>query len=173
MPTYLTCLTVTGYRQEYHPASPFIDFIVSLSQINYSVCQAVLDAGFLDMLLCMYVCNFACNIPLYHGIVGVHGKSKMMEACTDALLQLCEYPGAFTIVSAHPLCAIWPKNRPLILRLGHREQNRHLTWRKLGPLVVTRRLASLPDFLELQIPENDLPDYLLTEACTDLVDFAR
>src|ERR1700734_387265 len=126
--TYLSCQTVTGSRSEYHPASPLIDFLLAFAQIDITTCQAVLDAGFLDMLLCMYICNFNCSIMPY-ATASVHGKSMMMEACTDALLQLCEQPGALTAISKHPLHALWPQIRPLSLQFKSQTKNRPLAWR--------------------------------------------
>jgi len=170
--TYFTCQTITGYLREYHPASPLVDFMVAFAHIDVTTCQAVLDAGFLDMLLCMYICGFSCDI-MAHSVSGTNGKLVIMEACTDALLQLCEYPGALIFISNHPLRILWPPNRPLSLRLGWQTKNRPSAWRQLGPVVVARRLATIPSILELSLPDSDSPVHYLIDACVDLVEFSR
>jgi hypothetical protein len=76
MTAYLTSQTVSGHCQEYRPASPFVDFMLAFSLINFATCQAVLDAGFLDMLLCVYICDFSSMVP--DNATRVQGESMMM-----------------------------------------------------------------------------------------------
>lgn len=173
MSIYLNYQIGIGTRREYHPASPIIDFIVKVAQINHSACQAVLDAGFLDMLLCMYVCNFGFSTSSRHFSVGIDGKSMMIEACSDALLQLSENPGAAAVIVAHPVLSLWPKNRPLTLLLKAKVTDRSTVWRTLGPLVIARRLASMSSIMEMQPVDEEFPVPAMEEACKDLVEFGR
>lgn len=169
MKTYFSCQITIGHYQEYHPVSPLLDFMLAFSQIDSTSCQTVLRAGFLDMLLCMYVSNFECSMMT----ISVHGKAMIMEACTDGLLQLCEQPGALAIISAHPLHALWPKSRPLSLRLWWQRGNRPSAWSRLGSVIVARRLNTIPSILELPIQDVDSNPPHLIEACIDLVEFSR
>lgn len=164
--TYLTCQTVTGIRREYHPASPLVDFMMQVIQISPSAYQAILGAGFLDVLLCLYACNFNSSISQRRG---VDGKSRMLDACSDALTRLCKHPNAFIVISAHPLCKLWPESQTLPFRTTQTEMDRPLAWRQLGSVLVTRRLVSLPAILELPVSEDKS---FLSEACVDLVEFA-
>jgi hypothetical protein len=169
MTSYFTCQKLT--TPEDHPAFPLVDFILAFSQINIITCHAVLKAGFLDMLLCMYICNFDSMMP--QDFTSVLDESMILEAFSYSLLQLCEQPGALRVISTHPLRVLWPQSRSLGLRFGWQPEKRPKAWRQLGHVIVARRLAVLPYILALPLPHNDFPPPYLVEACTDLVEFSR
>jgi hypothetical protein len=173
---YMSCLNTGTYQGEYHPASPVIDFVTKLAQINY---QAVLDSGFLDMLLCMYVCNFSSSetvvlFPQQLTIKTDSDHSAMLEACTAVLEMLCQQADALAVVSAHPVCTLWPKSRALLDLFGRRsKKERYLQWREMGTDVVARRLVALPALLQLHMTKRKSDFAQLTDVCVDIVEFSR
>src|ERR1700689_1491475 len=94
---------------EFHVAAPVVDFVIELAQVNYTACQAVLDAGFLDMLLCMYICCYtssSIHITASHN-AGIEAlRVHMHEACSVALTTICRQRDALAVVSAHPICVL-------------------------------------------------------------------
>ena len=177
MQAYMSCLATGTYQGEYHPASPLVDFIIELAQINY---QAVLDSGFLDMLLCMYVCDFRSGDTLPPSIQRLisridldYSDSAMLGACTAALQMLCQQTDALAVVLAHPICALWPKNETLLYQFGPRSDERCLQWRELGPVISTRRLTVLPEILLLPITKELADSIRLNDVCVDIVEFSR
>jgi hypothetical protein len=162
------------YQGEYHPASPLIDFITEVARFNN---QAVLDSGFLDMLLCMYVCNFSSGNPAFPYTQRLIDRMRsdrgaILASCTAALELLSETSDALAVISAHPVCILWPKNRTLLFQFGRRSNERHLQWRYLGTVVAVRRLAALSEHLLLPMTKkSDLSR--LIDICVDIVEFSR
>jgi hypothetical protein len=170
MMTYLTSQTPLGHHREYHPASPLVDFMVQVARNSHLACQAVLDAGFLDVVLCLYVCNFSCSMMAqFHD---VDGKPVILDACSNALAGLCKEPNALTVFSTHPLYILWPRSHAILLDPKRTARDRFVTWRRLGLLLVARRLVALPAIVESRVHDNESHSSLLSEACTDLVEFA-
>ena len=124
-----------------HPASHIVNFIASLFRVNQATCQAVLQSGFLDVLLCLYASNFTSNIPSF-GDMTV-GRKALMEDISDALVILCRQSDARAFLSAHPIRALWPLNQPLRSILGDQTAERQTVWRQLGSAIATRRISSL------------------------------
>ena len=130
---YLSC---QNHQRESHIGSPLVDFIVGVAQVNYSACEAVVDAGFLDMLLCMYACNFISNLEttVPHGANDTDERLYLvLEACSAALLTLCQQPDVQIRVFAHPIYVLWPESASLLSVFGRRTKERHMKWRQLGP----------------------------------------
>jgi hypothetical protein len=160
---------------EYHDVSPLFDFVVELAQMSYVACQAVLNSGFLDVVLCMYICNFTRDTRargLYRTIADLEMRgNRMSRACSVALGTLCRQPGAQAVVSAHTICTLlW---RPLPTLLAQRTSERQAKWRQLGPVMATRRLAALPAFLPLSVMRKESDWGTLTDLSIDLVEFTR
>jgi hypothetical protein len=142
---------ISSQRQdppEDHTASPLLDFIVKLAQVNDVACEAVLDSGFLDMLLCMYTCGFTDS--MISPFAGSRTNSEIDEArdiifvnCSAALLALCRHPDFVAIVLTHPVSVLWPKDRRLLSIFGCQLRERYETWRRLGSVIAARRLKSL------------------------------
>src|ERR1700735_1488802 len=59
--------TQDPYPQEHYLSSLLVDFVVKFALNETSACQDVLKAGFLDLLLCMYACNFENIYVLANG----------------------------------------------------------------------------------------------------------
>jgi hypothetical protein len=139
--------------------SPLVDFILTVAKVNQDTCQAVLSSGFLDVLLCMYACNFTSSICSVDVVKG--GQISIIEAVCDALVILCRHPDALAVISVHPICVLW--------MLGCQTQERQMIWRELGPAIVTRRIASLATPVAMKV----LNETELTDARADLVEFSR
>ena len=160
---------------EYHIVSALVDFVVELAQMNYVACQAVLDSGFLDVVLCMYTCSFTFDKhmgDLNQTIADFEAHQNWTsKTCSAALAILCHQPGAQAVVSTHPICTLlW---RPLPSLLRHRTSKRQAKWRQLGPVIIRRRLASLPAFLPLSVMRRESDWASLTDLSIDLVEFTR
>jgi hypothetical protein len=167
MSTYLSSLP-PGIN---HPAIPLVDFIATVAEYNDSTCQAVFDSGFLNVLICMYACNFS---P--HAIGSVDefkARHSIIEAVCAALATLCRQPSRKAVISSHPIGVLWPKNELLLSILGNRTAERQAIWRKLGHVVVGRRLSSLRTLL--QSPSSTKRSHMteLSDAQVDLKEFAR
>ncbi|KIM86350.1 hypothetical protein PILCRDRAFT_322932 [Piloderma croceum F 1598] len=153
---------------ENHPASPLVDFIMIVAKVNQATCQAVLRSGFLDMLLCMYACNF---ISSTHSVGEIRGdRNTLFEAVCAALVMLCRDPDADGVISAHPICGLWPMDQSLRILLGGRIQRRQRLWRQLGHDIVMRRISSLAKMLGTT-EVLDLAE--LTDARIDIFEFSR
>jgi hypothetical protein len=163
---YASCINTT-YQ---HPASPIIDFITELMQINY---QAVLDSGFLDVLLCMYVSGFSSGDSWFVSLKRP-GHSGILEPCSAALEMLCKPIDAMEVFSSHPICVLWPKNRVLLFLFGRRLKERHLQWRAMDTVVVARRLAAAqPELEQLSLSTGRSNFSRLMDLCIDIVEFSR
>jgi hypothetical protein len=172
---YISSMNTRTYKGEYHLASPLIDFVAELVHIDY---QAVLDSGFLDMLLCMYVCNFSNPVTVYPsarrliGNIGSNRKS-MLEACTAVLEKLCQQANALVVVSAHPVYILWPKTSTLRTLPVQQSNQRYLQWRKMESVIVARRLASIPEILQLLMSKDESDLNQLADGCVDIIEFSR
>lgn len=177
MLTYVTSQPANDHEfHEFHLASPLLDFLMTIATANDSSCQAVLDAGFLNMLLCMYTCNFGYSLAPHRSA----SCDRMLEACSDALLRLSECPGAATVISLHPVSSLWPKDELLSIQFQEEEGERAKAWRSLGEVqedMVSRRLVSLSSALQYPVSNHRLPTplypYPLMDMCRDLIEFSR
>jgi hypothetical protein len=154
-----------------HPASPLVDFITTIIKENHSMYQAVLNSGFLDVLVCMYICNFSSEICRVDEVEGA--LHSIIEVVSAALLMLCSQPNAQAVVSAHPICILWPKDKRLPTFIGNRSAERQAMWRRLGPVIVARRLASLRASLQSPRGTNIIHLADLSDARIDLEEFSR
>jgi hypothetical protein len=172
---------ISSQRQdppEDHTASPLLDFIVKLAQVNDVACEAVLDSGFLDMLLCMYTCGFTDS--MISPFAGSRTNSEIDEArdiifvnCSAALLALCRHPDFVAVISTHPVSILWPKNRQLLSIFGCQRTERYEVWRQLGPVMATRRLQSLSLSRLPMTTETDSDMDQVADAWVDLIQFSR
>jgi hypothetical protein len=154
-----------------HQASPLIDFLVTVARVNWSICEAVLNSGFLDMLVCMYTCNFTSDLGSVENIE--RGRDSIIGSVCVALETLCCQPEARAAISRHPICVLWPTKGPLPSALGDRRTGRQAVWRRLGPVIISRRLSSIRKLLcSLESTTSsrlaELPD-----AQADLLEFSR
>lgn len=151
-------------------------FVQKLVQVNLSARQAVLDAGFLDVLLCMYACNFSMMKTGTEGTYRVDlpmpkvQGNRMTDICEAALgicQQLATAPNA---PSDHPISVLlqWP----LSSTVAHRTNQRQTKWQQLENLrrpLIERRLAVLSN----GIPSWPTDWAQLIDICIDLVEFSN
>lgn len=157
-------------------AYSIVVFIRDLAQVNLSTCQAVLDAGFLDVLLCMYACNFSTMKTVTEDTYRVDlpmpkvQGNRMTDICKAALgicRQLASAPNA---PSTHPISVLlqWP----LYSTVAQRTSQRQTKWRQLEKLrrpLIERRLVVLSD----GIPSWPTDWAQLIDMCIDLVEFSK
>lgn len=136
-----------------HPADPLLKFVLAMSEAGLH--QAVLDSGFLDVLVCIYAANFVGDEennlivwPVYEdGEVRLSSlvlrRNTLLATGRDLLLSISRTREAQLIVAAHPICVLWPKDDHLIAIYGARANERGMTWRKLGNGLVLRRVFAL------------------------------
>jgi len=159
--------------QEYHTASPLVDFVIELAQVNDSACEAVLTSGFLDMLLCMYICGFTDTVRVVPFHEAEQAQDSMFRDCSAALLALCRRLDFITVVSAHPVSVLWPKNREMLSLFSCQITQRFAVWIQLGHVMTTRRLQSLSRLHLPTMGETDCDLNRLADAWVDLVQFSR
>jgi hypothetical protein len=159
-----------------HPSSysalSFLLFIKHLVKTDLSTCQAVLQAGFLDTLLCMYACNFSSGTRVIVGVQDVL-RSEILACGCSILVSLSQQPETLTVIQKHPISVLWPKNRTLLSLYGNKTATRPAMWRQVGPVGVAQRLSSLGAvFRPLMSWENQDMTELL-DAYVDLVEFSK
>jgi hypothetical protein len=152
-----------------HPASPLVDFIMTVAQVNDSTVRAVFNSGFLDTLLCMYTCNFSGNLPSVDDTE--EGRGSIVEAICEGMVTLCHQSAARAEILAHPISVLWPKNEPLLSVFGDRITERKDVWRQLGPVLVSRRTSAIAKCLQSQ--SNQSMIVLAADARIDLMEFSR
>ena len=154
-----------------HPFSALVDFVVAVADVNQMTCRAVLHSGFLDILLCMYACNFICKVP---GVDDVeYDRKTILDAVYAALSSLVCQPYAQTVISTHPICVLWTQVESLLTSSGEPKPIRQAIWRKLGLSIVSRRLSSLAMILQSPTGHHRLRLAELEDARDDLVEFSR
>lgn len=170
---YINCQKHQKLRREYHPASPFMDFILELASEEHLARQSIVDSGFLDMLLCMYTCNFA--FKTYYGVDGLSGSSRMRKGCSDVLLKLSQHDDIRINVSAHPISTLWSKDTRLSILWGSQDtlKIRQTEWEKIGSALVDRRLSSFADILSVLDLNNTNDVAEFKDLCEDIESFSR
>lgn len=168
---YVECQNL---EPEDHYGSPMLDFMLRLARESFKTSQAVLEAGFLDILLCMYICDFHYETGVHSSVAGEMMKREMMkQTCTDMLVELSKYPENVAVISGHPIFDLWPRGQLFDSQVTRRARNSKI-WRHVDmrPLV-SRRLGVL--FRDAKrrhyITEPNAAE--LAEACMDLIEFSR
>lgn len=152
----------------HHSARPLIDFIMTVAQVNDSTLRAVFDSGFLDVLLCMYTCDFSANLPDVDD--AEESRNLIVEAIGKAMVTLCHRSDARAEILAHPICVLWPKGESLLSVLGDRITGRKEIWRQLGPILVSRRVSSIAKRFQSR---SNWYTTVLADAQIDLMEFSR
>lgn len=143
MEAYLSCYVLHSHGN--HAAYPLFIFISKLARINDSGRQAVLDAGLLDMLTCMYACDFSGRIYLSYTrrIDAIPTRGSILKVSTEILATICREPGALQKFQEHPISALWPKDDRLKQIVDSPLFSRHVAWRKLDKPLAIRRLGAI------------------------------
>lgn len=98
-----------------NPTSPLVEFIMTVAEVNQSTCHAVCNSGFLDVLACMYACNFSSG---RYGGDPESGQNDIKDTICTALVRLCGRLDAKEMILAHPISVLWPRNRQLLPIFG-------------------------------------------------------
>lgn len=182
----------------FHTAYPLLKFALAMSEAGLN--QAVLDSGFLDVLLYIYVANFVGDAGdnILVGPSDRHGfprqdhitpcRNQLLRIGRTLLLSLSRTEDTRTVISAHPVCVLWPKDdhpmdkyiiyeKSIIERAGDhlREiygngiSERAGIWKQLGTALVLRRIHALEVICSFdRFGLSELP-----EARFDVLEFYR
>lgn len=156
-----------------HPAYPIVKFIANLCKVSLTMCQGVLDSGFLDTLACIYACNLIGNEITLRFQPG-HSDITLRWLVRDGSSILTSMSCFLTpqTISAYSVCALWPmdeQSRALLNERGTRDT----AWRQLGSIVISRRIHSLKHLLPASNYDSSIETSHLTDADTDLESFLR
>jgi hypothetical protein len=94
-----------------HGATPLISFMSRLVSTNSSCCMAVLEAGFLDILLSLCLQDFPMDSPWLVRDPWIHDKASLLDTWDTMLTAFVSDPQASPIFLRHPVSALWPKRR--------------------------------------------------------------
>jgi hypothetical protein len=135
--------------------------------------QAILNAGFLDMLLPIHI--YDVGLLCSSGTDKRVCKSALLTACNDALDALGRHKQGWEFIRRHPIRTMWPQVVDLsyiqfctnpIQSMGKR---RYL-WRRLDKHLVVCRLRALEASFQARA-FYEMSDYF--DACIDLVEFSK
>ncbi|KAJ7098581.1 hypothetical protein B0H15DRAFT_821299 [Mycena belliarum] len=90
--------------------TPFLLFISKLVRARASTCRAVLDVGFLDVLMIIRALNDLNKEGIITELdsIGNRQQRKRLLAVSNAvLLDIIAYPEHRTVVLSHPICSTW------------------------------------------------------------------
>ena len=160
-----------GSNPPNHSALPLLAFFVKLAETGATACQAIIGAGFLDVLLCMYACNFVEESCATIGVHNIH-RPGILESGSNTLTLLSPYYGIQAGVDAHPIFTLWPNKELPLSKLKSHLADRQEMWRKVGPVIAAQRVSSLGVLLQppMIIKDYDLAEF--TDAYTDLMEFS-
>jgi hypothetical protein len=155
------------YNQDGHGATPFANFVRELALSGQVPCQAVLQAGFLSMVLCMYLHDFLPS-GVNHSEVGwMFRRSSLVAACNETLGVFAASVNSDVLVE-HPVYVLWAKS----FRIQEQYIERRQVWRSLERSLVLWRLGTILNVIFLSsdstVTTNDSVD-----ALGDLFEFAR
>jgi len=157
------------HRRNCHLATSFVQFFREVAKANASSCRALLGAGILDTLLSMYLDDFLPSTsPVNENHSGrMSLRTSLIAACDLLLSAFSAHPEFNHILSAHPLCTLWPNKVSLPSTSEFR--GRHTIWRTLEKTAVTQRLRAIKNttFAPTPFPLSEGEMY---EMSTDLID---
>jgi hypothetical protein len=141
-----------------HAAAPFINFIRQLSEMSALGAQAALEAGFMDMFLCICISDFFVPSPGQRRKLRGSRERKMKDAllhdCSLCLRALAAEPDNFALMVNH-----W-HFVSILAPASHREELVNATCMPLGALspshpslymvttLIMHKLACIETFLE-------------------------
>ena len=172
-----SCSTLTSSRQSASTGTaadqdgsafiPIVDFIVLIAEQDDSTCQAVLDGGFLDLLLGIYT---SCPILDSGGNRGPF--TTLVSSCTSTLLILSKGSTNIESIIDHPVCTIWTQCGQLFHTPTTEDfiSRRCTAWRRTDKSPVLRRVVTIYKVL---LSMRNLNEPSATEIYNDLVEFSR
>lgn len=162
---------MTASLKEVMVLAPVINFMGQVVSESDSACQAVLEAGILDMLLRIYVIFPTLASPT---LPDSYRKQGLLEACQSILIVLARSKHQETIFD-HPVCTLWTDCQSLPPGYTPDAQdNRMLSgrtaWRRAERLCAKRRLLVIYRG-SLWKPNPDTAED--QEACDDIIELTR
>lgn len=153
-----------------HGATPLINFMCHLVQANSSGCQAVLEAGFLDVLLALCLQDFPMASSWLVADPWLYTKASLLATWDTMLHALATNPQASSIFSQHPLHAVWPKLQTGLHHLRGRQQG----WKVLilDANVVELRWAGIWKAIRSLSQDAD-PTTSTLDLCVYMLEFVR
>jgi len=157
--------------EERHSAMPFVDFLSQAVQAGSLARKAILDAGFLDLLLYMHVCDFLDPLGHHGSIWERKGRNPPLTmACNTILQHLSNDNDCLPVILNHPLHILWPNYEGCLFKTGSQSemlQQRRRTWRILDRQLLDLRFNAVYHVLSSD-SESDLLD-----VCVDFLEFMR
>lgn len=161
--TYLKALSQSKVKE--HPSLPLVDFIGKLADTNFYSCRAIMEAGFLDMLVYMTLSGFqSSRTPLDDSrLVG-----GFLDSCEATLRCFFLHSECLQLIASHPIRSLWPSHQRIFKAelFPNPAQPRNELWRQLGNNVIMRRIRMLKSIADSPLIETRV-------ACMDLVEFCR
>ena len=118
----------------------FVRFMGQVAAVSDSTCLAVVNAGFLDMLLCICIGGFQPGILI---------PESSLDLCSDtynyALSAIFAHPSGRQILSSHPVHSLWPRilrfsfGKLVVNQVSHRRK----AWQCLDSKLVEQRLLEI------------------------------
>lgn len=173
----MTAYLSLQYNARGHGATPFIHFVVCLSQSSPSSSSSILEIGILDIILSLYLHDFLPS-GVSHSEVGWRDRRReVMDACKQAL----DHFGSLKdqslngMVQRHSVAALWPKT-DMPLDPNHFVRRR-MAWRTLiqergNKVLPIWRLGTILNVIFLSSDDADCSANML-DALDDLFEFAR
>lgn len=156
------------YNNDGHGATPFVNFIRSLSLASTSCCKSVMETGFLDLVLCMYLHDFIPSAISPSELEWKARRSSLIAACTASIevFATSSHPEIYQMLFNHPLYTLWPKDTMSETRFIERRR----TWRTLDNGLTLWRLGTILNVIFLS--SFDVSEDIL-DALDDLLEFSR
>lgn len=149
--------------------APVLNFVTRIAMQSDSTCQAVLEAGILDILLRIYIIFPALSSVTPHDNAS---KEELRSVCGSTLTVLGQSQQYQITVLNHPVCILWPDchSQPPVYAVDEPVQDRCTTWRRLHASCVHRRVIVIYKG-PLWKPSHDAADD--THVCGDIVEFTK
>lgn len=160
-----------------HSATAFVSFVAELCAANSLVARAVIDAGFLDMLLVLAICEFADPSPFYRSPASWQkNMDALLLKCNEALSALAAHTQTHAALACHPLNIFWPREYWMLLKAPcfsrHSAQDalraRKAIWGGLDERIIARRVATIENNLDSSGIHRHF-SISKDHACSDLV----
>ena len=156
------------HPHEMHTALPMMEFLHMLAGPSHETTRTLLDAGVLDVLVGMRI----CDNPLFHRLGNLNKESgASLQRAYSSLMHILE-PRFSGVIVYHPVFAIWPKAESMDLNnnLMLYTSQRNSAWRTLGRDLVFVRLRAVQTVLQ-EISIHTRSDQ--ANVCIDLIEFLR
>lgn len=147
------------------PPYPLIIFGCLLAQGSSDARHAILEAGFLDVLLNLFLHKLPSIL-----MIDSESSVKLMEVYTATVRVIMGDSKASRIFLAHPIHVLWPETRIA----KHRFRVRRAAWESFPnlPHVVNMRLSGINNALS-HLDTNSFDETTVAaDICIDLLEFA-